>query len=40
MQVLSGQEKNCHILPVIFQTKRQLKVMLDKSAKNVLGEGM
>ena len=25
---------------VIFQTTGQLKVMLDKSVKNVLGEGM
>ena len=32
--------KNCHIPRIIFQTTRQLKVMLDKSVKNVLGEGM
>ena len=33
-------EKICHIPHVIFQTTSQLKVMLDKSVINVLGEGM
>ena len=30
----------CHILYVIFQTTSHLKVMLDKSENDVLGEGM
>ena len=30
----------CHIPYVIFQTTSQLKVMLDKSVNNILGEGM
>ena len=30
----------CHIPYVIFQTTSHLKVMLDKSVNNVLGEGM
>ena len=30
----------CHIPYVIFQTPSHLKVMLDKSLNNVLGEGM
>ena len=38
--ILSGLEKICHIPHVIFQTTGQLKVMLDKSVNNVLGEGM
>ena len=38
--VLSSLEKTCHITYVIFQTKSQLKVMLDKSVNNVLGKGM
>ena len=33
-------EKICHILHVIFQTTSQLKLMLDKSVNNVLGEGV
>ena len=33
-------EKICHIPHVIFQTTSQLKVMLDKSINNALGEGM
>ena len=37
---LSALEKNCHIPHVIFETTSQLKLMLDKSANNVLGEGM
>ena len=32
--------KICYIPHVIFQTTRQLKVMLDKSINNVLGERM
>ena len=32
--------KICHIPHVIFQTTSQLKVMLDKSVNNVLGEEM
>ena len=38
--ILSGLEKICHISHIIFQTTGQLKVMLDKSVNNVLGEGM
>ena len=38
--ILSGLEKIYHIPHVIFQTTGQLKVMLDKSVNNVLGEGM
>ena len=38
--ILSALEKICHILHVIFQYTSQLKVMLDKSVNNVLGEGM
>ena len=38
--ILSGLEKICHIPHVIFQTTGQLKVMLDKSVNNILGEGM
>ena len=38
--ILSALEKICHIPHVIFQTTSQLKVMLDKSVNNVLGEGM
>ena len=38
--VLSALEKTCRISHVIFQITSQLKVMLDKSANNVLGEGM
>ena len=30
----------CHIPYVVFQTTSHLKVMLDKSVNNVLGEGM
>ena len=37
--ILSALEKNCHI-HVIFQTTSQLKVILEKSVNNVLGEGM
>ena len=38
--ILSALEKMCHIPHVIFETTSQLKVMLDKSVNNVLGEGM
>ena len=38
--ILSALEKIFHIPHVIFQTTSQLKVMLDKSVNNVLGEGM
>ena len=38
--ILSALEKICHIPHAIFQTIGQLKVMLDKSVNNVLGEGM
>ena len=38
--ILSALEKICHIPHVIFQTTSQLKVMLDKSVNNVLGEGI
>ena len=38
--ILSALEKICHVLHVIFQTTSQLKVILDKSVNNVLGEGM
>ena len=38
--ILSALEKICHIPHVIFQTTSQLKVMLDKSVNNALGEGM
>ena len=38
--LLSALENICHIPHVIFQTTSQLKVMLDKSVNNVLGEGM
>ena len=38
--ILSAVEKTCHIPHVIFQTTSQLKVMLDKSVNNVLGEAM
>ena len=38
--ILSALEKICHIPHVIFQDTSQLKVMLDKSVNNVLGEGM
>ena len=38
--ILSALEKICLIPHVIFQTTSQLKVMLDKSVNNVLGEGM
>ena len=38
--ILSALENICHIPHVIFQTTSQLKVMLDKSVINVLGEGM
>ena len=38
--ILSAQEKICHIPHVIFQTTNQLKVMLNKSVNNVLGQGM
>ena len=40
IQILSALEKICHIPHVIFQTKSQLKVILDKSVNNILGEGM
>ena len=40
ISILSALEKICHISYVIFQTISQLKVMLDKSVNNVLGEGM
>ena len=36
----SALVKICHIPHVIFQTTSQLKVMLDESVNNVLGEGM
>ena len=38
--ILNALEKICHIPHVIFQTRSQLKVMLDKSVNNVLGAGM
>ena len=38
--ILSALEKIFHIPHVIFQTTGQLKVMLDKSVNNILGEGM
>ena len=38
--ILSALEKMCHIPHVIFEIASQLKVMLDKSVNNVLGEGM
>ena len=38
--ILSALENICHIPHVVFQTTSQLKVMLDKSVNNVLGEGM
>ena len=38
--ILSALEKIFHIPHVIFQTTSQLKVMLDKSVNNVLGEGI
>ena len=38
--ILSGLEKICHIPHIIFQITGQLKVILDKSINNVLGEGM
>ena len=38
--ILSALEKICHIPDVIFQTRSQLKVMLNKSVNNVLDEGM
>ena len=38
--ILSTLEKICHIPYVIFQTTSQLKLMLDKSVNNVLGEGI
>ena len=38
--VLSALEKTCRISHVIFQITSQLKVMLDRSVNNVLGEGM
>ena len=38
--ILSALEKICHIPHVIFQTTSQLKVMLDKSVNNLLGEEM
>ena len=40
IQILSALEKICHISQVIFQTTSQLKVMLDKSVNNALGEGI
>ena len=38
--ILSALEKIYHIAHVIFRTTSQLKVTLDKSMNNVLGEGM
>ena len=38
--ILTGLGKIRHIPHVIFQTTGQLKVMLDKSINNALGEGM
>ena len=38
--ILNALEKMCHIPHVIFETTSQVKVMLDKSVNNVLGEGM
>ena len=38
--ILSALENICHISHAIFQTTRQLKVILDKSVNNVSGEGM
>ena len=40
LRLSSALVKICHIPHVIFQTTSQLKVMLDKSVNNVLGEGM
>ena len=40
LRLSSAIVKICHIPHVIFQTISQLKVMLDKSVNNVLGEGM
>ena len=40
IQILSVLKKTCHIPHVIFQTTSQLRVILDKSVNNVLGEGM
>ena len=40
ISILSALEKNCNINHVIFQTRSQLKIMLDKSVNKVLGEGM
>ena len=38
--ILSALEKIFHTFHVIFQTTSRLKVMLDKSVNNVLGERM
>ena len=38
--ILTSLEKIRHIPHVIFQTTGQLKVTLDKSINNALGEGM
>ena len=40
LRISSALVKMCHIPHVIFQITSQLKVMLDKSVNNVLGEGM
>ena len=40
LRLSSALVKICHIPHVIFQTTSQLKVMLDESVNNVLGEGM
>ena len=39
-QNFEGFRKICHIPHVIFQTTSQLRVILDISVNNVLGEGM
>ena len=39
-EILSAVEKICHIPHAIFQTTSRLKLVLDKSVNNVLGEGM
>ena len=40
LRLSSALVKICHIPQVIFQTTSQLKVILDKSFNDVLGEGM
>ena len=40
LRLSSALAKICYIPHVIFQTTSQLKLTLDKSVNNVLGEGM